>query len=137
MLILTTSDTVGVKPLLNQPRERHPAGGDDRQRVTRAREAAEALFAPKRAVPKTLAAESLPPVSPPASKPRVLPVSKPSVPTEKSEPETAPASSMIQAISAPQVPRIRTWLKFGMKLRQVAQLIGVDAKEIEHMLRTR
>ena len=44
---------------------------------------------------------------------------------------------MIQAISAPQVPRIRTWLKFGMKLQQVAQLIGVDAKEIERILRTR
>jgi len=122
--------------LLNQPREHHLAGGDDRQRDTRASEAAEALFAPKRAVPKTLAAESLVPASPPARTTR-LAYSQPSARAEKSEPETAPASSIIQAISDPQLPRIRTWLKFGMKLRQVAQLIGVDAKEIEHMLRTR
>jgi hypothetical protein len=52
------------------------------------------------------------------------------------ETETAIRPEPRSTIPQSQVPRIRTWLKYGMKVQQVAQLIGVDASEIERVLRS-
>jgi hypothetical protein len=60
-----------------------------------------------------------------------------SISREDTEPAIRPEPPMRLTIPQSQVPRIRTWLKYGMKVRQVAQLIGVDASEVERILRTR
>jgi hypothetical protein len=119
--------------LLSQPREQHLTAGDDRQRGTRAREAAEALFAPKRPTPKTLAARSAP-ADPPARKPRVLHIAQPSSPPEKAEPEVGAASPVTSAAPGLRAPRIRTWLKYGMTVAQVAAVYGVAVDDIERAL---
>jgi hypothetical protein len=120
--------------LLSQPREQHLTAGDDRQRGTRAREAAEALFAPKRPTPKTLAATSSAPADPPARKPRVLHIAEPSSPPEKAEPEVGAASPVTSVAPGLQAPRIRTLLKYGMTVAQVAAVYGVAVDDIERAL---
>jgi hypothetical protein len=123
--------------LFDRPPREHPAGGVDRPRITSAREAAEALFAPKRPIAQSFAAENLPPASPPAHKPRVLSASPLSISLENAEPAIRPEPPIRSSITQSQVARIRTWLKYGMTVRQVAELTGVDANEIECVLQTR
>ena len=49
-------------------------------------------------------------------------------------PDTDPAKQFI--IPAGDVAHIRTWLKYGMKTAQVAEVYGVAVSEVEHALRT-
>jgi hypothetical protein len=117
--------------LFNRSQQQH----DNRERSTSARQAAEALFEPKRPIPKTLAVNSPAPADPSAHKPRVLSISLPLVPLEKAEPAIAPASRMTTAIPNSQVARIRTWLKYGMTIAQAAATYGVAVDEVERILR--
>jgi hypothetical protein len=110
---------------------------NDRERIDRARQTAEALFAPK---PRSAA----PPVSPgdPASersvaKPRILRSSQ-AAPVPQEAVADAPIASRPPVgpqIPATQFGRIRTWLKYGMTASQVAQLYGVPVAEVERVLR--
>jgi hypothetical protein len=95
----------------------------------RARQAAEALFTPKRQITERLVSHS-PPADQPTRKPRVLATS-PAAPIE------APAGSQQRTPEIPrsQFARIRTLVKFGMRPPQVAELYGVAIGAIETILR--
>jgi hypothetical protein len=112
--------------------QNHP---EDRNR---AREAAEALFAPKQRV--------IEPAAPPPSassdqtirKPRILSAvpAKPVLLLEAvSSPRKLAPPSNPEKIPAAHFARIRTWLKYGMNISQVAQLYGVPIREIESILK--
>jgi hypothetical protein len=98
---------------------------DGHDRINRAREAAEALFRPKRQTAQPAAADPQPPADPAARKPRILTSAAPA------EPEPA----MSTAIPASQFSRIRAWVKYGMTISQVAQLYGVAVGEIERIVK--
>jgi hypothetical protein len=49
----------------------------------------------------------------------------------------SPKHQIKPKIANSQLARIRTWLKYGMTLRQVAEMYGVDVEEIESILRGR
>jgi len=125
--------------VLDRFEQQHAVDGSDRQRPMSARAAAEALFALKQPVAKPLEAESPAPADPAAHKPRVFSITPPpSAPREKSEPATCAAPSRIAPTISPSlVARIHAWAKYGMTVRQVAQVTGVAADEIERVLRQR
>ena len=111
-----------------QPR----AGGDDREQITRARHAAEALFRSKPPV----SGPSVPASSPAdqsARKPRVLQII--SVRHEERETPAAPEPQTMHKIPRSQFVRIRTLVKYGMTVAQVAKVFGVAAGEIARILR--
>lgn len=115
---------------LQQPHVR----GDDRERIKRARPAAEALFPPKRQVAEQL-------VSAPlwsARKPRVLrTLSRASARHDEVE---APVSSKQR--TTPEIPmsdfaRIRAWVKYGLTVAQVAAVYGVTVGKSERLMAKR
>ena len=110
-------------------RSPHHLRGDQREGITTARKVAEALFT---ATPK-VAEESTPEGSAPARKPRVLPI----VPAASADDEELEPSSPKQTpkIARPQFARIRTLVRYGMTVRQVAEIYGVPLGEIERILR--
>jgi hypothetical protein len=107
---------------------------DDRERIARARQAAEALFTAKPAV-SILAVPDTPPADQSARKPRVLRITSPPA-ARHDEPESpvtpAPPS---REIPRSQFARIRTLARYGMTIGQVAQVYGVALSEIERILR--
>jgi hypothetical protein len=107
--------------LLNRSQQLHQSRGDDGQRITRAREAAEALFTPRRQVTEPSVPETLPPADQSARRPRVLAGQLP--------------AEMTPEIPASQVARIRALVKYRMTARQVAEVYGVAVGEIERILR--
>jgi hypothetical protein len=123
--------------LLSRPQQLKPRG-DDREQITRARQAAETLFTSKP-----------PPVSTPTipasltttdrstRKPRVLPILSPAAPVRHEEHETpaAPEPQTTREIPRSQFVRIRTLVKYGMTVAQVAKVYGVAADEIARILR--
>ena len=106
--------------------------GDDRERISRARQAAEALFTLKPPV-STPAAQQTAPADPSARTPRVLPISPASARHDEPESPVAPAPLPVE-LPPSQVARIRTWVKYGMKVAKVAQVYGVPVGEIERLL---
>jgi hypothetical protein len=123
----------------SQPRDDR---GDSHKQSTSARQAAEALFAPKPqdVAPKPQGVEpsirEAAPASEAVRKPRVLPAAS-AVPAVHDEPE-APTSSALPKeplIPAMHVDRIRSWMKYGMTTAQVAEMYGVAAGEVERILR--
>jgi hypothetical protein len=120
--------------LLN--RQAH-ARGDDRERITRARQAAEALFTSKLPVSKPLAPESPTPADHSGRKPRVLQIIPQAAPVRREAVE-APVSSEPPAthkIPRSEFARIRTWVKYGMKVAQVAEVYGAAVGDIERIIR--
>jgi hypothetical protein len=112
----------------------HPRG-HDRERITRARQAAEALFTPKRQVTEQSVANS-PAIDHSARKPRVLEISPPApVPPKPVKSQLSPAPPAMRAVPRSHFARIRTWVKYGMTVLQVAEVYGVDVGEIERILR--
>ncbi|MGH7113896.1 MAG: hypothetical protein ACREE9_05325 [Stellaceae bacterium] len=116
--------------MLSRQHQPYPRG-DDRERITRARQAAEALFKAK-----PISGLSVADTAPPdqlARKPRVLRITSPAVP----EPETpvAPELPRTSPVPALQVARIRAWVKYGMTLSQVAEVYGAGVDEIKRILR--
>jgi hypothetical protein len=99
--------------------ERYP---NPRERIDRARRAAKALFAPKpsSATPGPPTAPTLPaPPTPPAP--------------EASRDQARPPSGA--QLGAAQAARIRTWVKYGMTVAEVAAIFGVPVEEVERVLR--
>ena len=99
--------------LLSRRPQPHPSG-DDRERIMRARQAAEALFTPRPQVAEPLAADSLPPTDQPVRRPRVLGISS-SAPARLGEleapvapePQTTPEIPLIEICAHPQPGKIR------------------------------
>jgi hypothetical protein len=109
---------------------------DDRERVSRARQTAEALFAPKLQVAEPTVSGSLPPADPPARKPRVLGISSPAVVRpEAAEPSAGADQRIMPEVPPSQFARIRSWVKYGMTPVQVAKVYGVSASDIERIIR--
>jgi hypothetical protein len=109
---------------------------DDRERVTRARQTAEALFTPKRQVAEPTVSGSHPPADPPARKPRVLGISPPAaVRPEAAEPPVGADQRIMPEVPPSQFARIRSWVKYGMTPAQVAKVYGVSAGDIERIIR--
>jgi hypothetical protein len=117
-------------------RQRPPhARGEDRRQVIRAREAAELLFAPKPSATLPSVQES---TSAEVRKPRVLQIIRPA-PAERDDlPAAPPAASepRARAIPGSEFARIRTWVKYGMTISQVAELYDANDAEIERIIRT-
>jgi hypothetical protein len=108
----------------------------DRERINRAREAAEALFRPKRQDIRPSVSDSRLSAESSERKPRILTTS-PTVPVRHAKPEALDNTEppMPPAIPASHFARIRAWLKYGMTIPQVAQVYGVAVREIERILR--
>jgi hypothetical protein len=106
---------------------------DNREQVMSARQAAEALFTPKREVAEQ-------PVSEPSQaahprKPRVLPI----LPPTPIRHETVDAPVSPERPAAPEIPakklaQARTLMKYGMSASQVADLYRVPVATIERIL---
>jgi len=109
-------------------RERAYSYPDDRERKARARQAAEALFAPR-------PAPSAKPVDQLAQRPHVSPTASPPAQHEAIRAPTSPPLPSPKAIPAGDLLRIRTWMKYGMTIAQVAAVYGVDVGETERALR--
>jgi hypothetical protein len=126
--------------LINHPASRRARSNElsspiDRERAHRARQAAEALFAPK---PKPRVAE-------PGASRSLAAIEK----QERTPPPAAPGPNVPAAVepgaadnakqSEPQIPaahagRIRTWLRYGMSMAEVAAVYGVGVGEVERIL---
>ena len=104
-------------------------------KINRARQAAEALFKPKRPT-KEAAAPVFTPSIDPAHKPRILQsvAAEPSIANETHLPPDRETRTRAHQIPAVHLTRIRTWLKYGMTVRQAAKVCGVSVSEIERVL---
>lgn len=110
-------------------------GSDPDKEIMTVRRAAEALFRPKTPEPKQEASGTAPVPQRSFRKPRILPVIKPArVPAEKTVTAAGNEKPMPPSIPASHVARIRTWLMYGMTIRQVAQVYGVAVSAIERLL---
>jgi len=115
----------------------HRNSADDRERLSSARQAAEALFTPNREITQQSIQEGTAAAGESARKPRVLAISPP-VPAGHEEVE-APISPNQQKITPKiersQMARVRTLVRYGMTARQVAEVYGVDVDEINRIVR--
>jgi hypothetical protein len=120
-------------------RQQHHVPGDDRERITSARRAAEALFTPKQQVVKQSVAEVPSSAGQSARKPRILGIAPPQPirHDEKIKPAVLPEKEIPPTVPRSQFARIRTWVKYGMTVPQVAQVYGIAVGEIERILRNR
>jgi len=105
----------------------------DRARITNARRAAEELFKPKPQAPRETAPDALSPGGQSPREPRILAIS-PAAPIRGAAVAT-PVSPKQPTMPAIPVSRIRTWVKYGMTVSQVAQVYKVTVEEIERILR--
>jgi hypothetical protein len=121
---------------LFSPRQPYPSD-DDRERIARAREAAEALFAAKPAIAEAAPVPTGPEPAPPVRKPRVLSA----VPPLPAHPDPPPAPRGRRQprpralVPRSQHARIRTWVEYGMSAAEVAEVYGTAVGEIERILR--
>jgi hypothetical protein len=121
--------------LLNRSQHQHDDRGDNRDRVTSARQAAEALFSPKKQVSEQSTREALSPAGELLRKPRVLAISstEPGHHKEVGLP-IGPKEDPTPEIPRSQFSRIRAWVRYGMTPSQVAEVFGVAVGEIERIL---
>jgi len=121
--------------VVNRWESSHPRD-DERERVARARQTAEALFAPKRPVAEPTASGSVSAAEPSARKPRVLGISPPAAARrDADEPPVSAEPGIAPKIPAAHFARIRSWVKYGMTPAQVAEVYGVGVGEIERIIR--
>ena len=124
------------RPLLNHRQQQQPPHGDDRERITSARQAAEALFTPKRRPVEPSASDPAPSAERPARKPRVLAILSPApVRNEEVAAPVDPEPRTTRQIPRSHHARIRTWVKYGMTIPQVAEVYGVAVGVVERILR--
>ena len=124
------------RPLLNHRQQQQPPRGDDRERTTSARQAAEALFTPKRQPAEPSVSDPVPSAEQPARKPRVLAISSPApVRNKEVAAPVNPEPRTTRQIPRSHHARIRTWVNYGMTIPQVAEVYGVAVGVIECILR--
>jgi hypothetical protein len=119
----------------SRSQQQHHFGGDDRQQITRAREAAEALFRPKRQLIEPSVPETPPVADSSARKPRVLTIASPAPAHAERQAPVSSKQQMTPEIPRSQFDRVHTWVKYGMTASQVAEVYGVPVGEIERILR--
>jgi len=114
----------------------HSQRQNDEPEIKRVRQAAEALFAPKRLVTEPAGPVSTPSGDQEARKPRILRALGVQ-PTRAEEPQFPPirqSRRSTRQLAARNLPRVRTWLKYGMTVQQAAKVCGVSVSEIERVL---
>jgi hypothetical protein len=118
-------------------RQQSSPQGDDRERIARARQAAEALFASKPPVEQRPASGGPAPTEELARKPRVLAI-VPQTPARREEPALPAGRTrrITRGIPRSQYGRIRTWVEYGMTASEVAEVYGAAVGEIERILGT-
>jgi hypothetical protein len=115
-------------------RQHQPQRGDDRERISKARQAAEALFTSKPPASGPSDPDS-PPADQSARKPRVLAIAPAaSVHREDTETPVIPEPQATRAIAQSDFARIRTLVKYGMTVAQIAEVYGATVGEIERIL---
>ena len=127
---------------------RMPNAGDDRGGISRARQAAEELFKPKRQPSPGASASAANTVLPDGEQPRRQPriFTVPSLPpanAAKAELHVEPPAKRRKAapkrqareIPASQFGRVRALTSYGMTQAEVAQLYGVTVDDIERIIR--
>ena len=105
----------------------------DREQIMRARRAAEALFTPK----QEIAEQPVPSATqePKSRKPRVLPIlASAPIRQEVADASVSPESPTIPEIPIKKPAHLRTLVKYGMSISQVADLYGVPVETIRAML---
>jgi hypothetical protein len=120
--------------LFDRSQQQHHDRGVDRDQTTTARQAAEALFTPKRQPAEQLVSETSP-ADNSVRKPRVLAISPTTPANIASAAPAGPAQRVAPKIPNSQFARIRAWVGYGMTARQVAEVYGVAIGEIERILR--
>jgi hypothetical protein len=124
--------TTRSKPLLS--RQQHPRD-NDRGQIARARKAAEALFTSKPPATKPAITESASP-SPTGRKPRVLQIiAGPAKSDEDVSAAVIPEPQAMSNIPRSQFSRIRSLVKYGMTVRQVAEHYDAEIDEIRRIIR--
>jgi len=115
-------------------RQHQPQRGDDRERISKTRQAAEALFTSKSPVNGPSDPDS-PTADQSARKPRVLAIAPvASVRREDTETPVIPEPQATHAIGQSEFARVRTLVKYGMTVAQVAEVYGAAVGEIERIL---
>jgi hypothetical protein len=109
----------------------------DRRRNTNARQAAEALFAPKPITPERSFRETPASRDERVRRPRVLAISQtlPGPSQAGDEGPVRPKQQISPQIPRSQFARIRAWRRYGLTAQQVAEVYGVAVEEIERILR--
>ena len=109
--------------------------------INSVRQAAEALFAPKKPRSDATASGSTESAQQNARKPRILSAVREQSPTlqaSNGEPNKPSRQRKIRRprkrVPATHLARLRTWLKYGMTARQAAEMYGVGESEIERIL---
>ena len=99
---------------------------------TAARQAAEALFRPKAPEPTRPAPTTPAAADQSGRRPRILRAIEPAPRMS----EGIVAATMPAAASLPpsELPRIKTWLKYGMTIAQVAGVYGLAIQDLERLL---
>jgi hypothetical protein len=120
--------------LSDRPQQQRQFAGDDHEQMVRARSAAEALFTPKPEITEQPVSEPL--QTPHSRQPRVLPILPPAPLRQK----IADAPAAAEQPAALDIPvksraRVRTLVKYGMSVSQVADLYRVPVETIERILR--
>ena len=118
----------------DRPQQQNQFRGNDRDQSMSARQAAEAFFTPKAEIAEQPVSE--PSQAPRSRKPRVLSILPPAPVHQK----TADAPVSPEQPAAPEIPvkkraRVRTLVKYGMSVSQVADLYQVPVATIERILR--
>jgi hypothetical protein len=127
---------IGEGAVLNHRQQHHHPRGDDRERTTSARQAAEALFTPKPRAVERLASDPVPSAERPARKPRVLSILSPaSVRNEEAATPVNPERRTTRQIPRSHHARIRTRVNYGLTISQVAEVYVVAVSVIERILR--
>jgi hypothetical protein len=127
---MSHSEQILLSTRQHQPQPR----GDDRERISKARQVAEALFTSKSPVNGPSDPDS-PPADQSARKPRVLAIAPAaSVRREDAETPVVPEPQATREIAQSEFGRIRALVKYGMTVAQVAEVYGAAVSEIERVL---
>ena len=107
-------------PLLNHRQQKRHLRGDDREPIASERQAAEALFTPKRQPVEPSVSDPAPSAERSKRKPRVLPMLSPApVGSKEIAAPVNPEPRTAREIPRSQHARIRTWVDYGMTVPQV------------------
>jgi hypothetical protein len=108
--------------------------GDNRDPIITARQAAEALFAQRPDVTEQAVSNPAQPSN--AHKPQILPALAPApVRRDPTYAVKASAPPPVLRIPARKSARIRTLVKYGMTVGQVAEVYGMPVETVERLLR--
>lgn len=120
---------------------------NNREKINRARQAAEDLFKPARRIAETESPAAPADDAVPAElsgrrqprifnlPPRVFPAVEAEVPAAPKLMRPRPAAKRSRAVPASQIGRVRTLTRYGMTPAQVAELYDVTVAEIERIIK--